>query len=215
MDIIIEGNIGIGKTTYLDLLGEFPDESIELKKEPVDVWIQLGLLDTFYKDPVRWAYTFQSVAFPTRLSIAAAPRENPKGVRILERSVFADKICFAAAQYEVGNINEMEWNAYCLWYKIMMDKFPEVQAYDKIIYLRATPEACIRRIKERSRDAEVDIDIGYLRLLHSKYEKWLTSPEMSNRVHIIDVEKDWESKESYRQIVYAEIRKIIAEVRSH
>jgi deoxyadenosine/deoxycytidine kinase len=57
------------------------------------------------------------------------------------------------------------------------------------------------------------MDVNYLRALHAKYESWLFSPEMVDRVHIVDVEKDWESKESYREQVYADIRKVIAEIR--
>jgi deoxyadenosine/deoxycytidine kinase len=213
MDIIVEGNIGAGKTTYLKLLKEFTDEELDVNIEPLAMWKELGLLEAFYNDQKRWAYTFQSTAFVTRFAVAAQPRVNPKGVRVLERSVFADNKCFAATQYEVGNMNDMEWHAYSMWYEVMTQKFPDILAFDKIIYLRATPETCLRRIKTRDRDAESDMDVNYLRALHAKYEAWLMSPEMMGRVHIVDVEKDWESRDSYREQVYADIRKVIADIR--
>ena len=215
MDVIVEGNIGVGKTTYLRILQDYPDEDIDVNVEPLSIWNDLGLLDSFYADPKRWAYTFQSIAFATRFSVAAQPRKNPSGVRILERSVFADNKCFAATQYEVGNMNDLEWSGYSVWYNIMTEKFPDILAYDKIIYLRATPEACMRRICTRDRKAEVGIDLSYLRSLHNKYEKWLMSPEMADRVHIVDVEKDWDSEQSYRESVYNDIRKIIANIRGN
>jgi deoxyadenosine/deoxycytidine kinase len=213
MDIIVEGNIGVGKTTYLKMLKDFPDEELDVNVEPLSIWKGLGLLDSFYADQKRWAYTFQSTAFVTRFSVAAQLRKHSDGVRILERSVFADNKCFASTQYEMGNMNEMEWHAYSMWYEVMVNKFPDILNFDKIIYLRATPESCLHRINSRDRNAESKMDVNYLRALHAKYESWLFSPEMVDRVHIVDVEKDWESKESYREQVYADIRKVIAEIR--
>lgn len=214
MDIIVEGNIGVGKTTYLRLMQEYPDETLDINVEPLSIWNDLGLLESFYENPKRWAYTFQSIAFATRFSVAAQERKNPDGVRILERSVFADNKCFAATQHEVGNMNDLEWGGYTVWYNIMTQKFPEILAYDKIIYLRATPEACMRRINSRDRKAESDIELSYLRKLHNKYEKWLMSPEMASKVHIVDVEKDWDSKDSYREAIHADIRKVISDIRA-
>lgn len=213
MDIIVEGNIGVGKSTYLRLMKDYPDEDVDINAEPLAIWNELNLLESFYTDPKRWAYTFQSIAFATRFSVAAQPRKYPGGVRILERSVFADNKCFAASQYEIGNMNDLEWHGYSIWYNIMTQKFPDILAFDKIIYLRATPEACMRRINTRSRDAEGGMELSYLRILHNKYEKWLMSPEMADKVHIIDVERDWDSEDSYRESVYADIRKVIADIR--
>jgi deoxyadenosine/deoxycytidine kinase len=212
VDIIVDGNIGVGKSTILKIMQDYPDEAIDVSQEPVDIWNKLGLLDKFYKDPKRWAYTFQSIACATRLSMLLTPR-TAKGIRIRERSLFADKMCFASAQYDLGNMNDIEWHGYSMWYDIMIGKFPEVMAFSKVIYLRASPEACLRRINARSRNSEGGIELSYLQLLHSKYEQWLMSPEMKSRVHIIDVEDDWESEESYRGKIQSELRAVVADIR--
>ena len=68
--IIIEGNIGTGKTTFLKMLEKYGCEVIY---EPVKVWQSTcnddgkNLLETFYSDMKRWAYSMQSFAFKTRL----------------------------------------------------------------------------------------------------------------------------------------------------
>ena len=213
MDLVVEGNIGAGKSTVLRYASEYPDEKLDIHLEPVDVWIKLGIIKAYYNDPRKYATTFQSVAFATHFSIAAQPRV-PNHTRVLERSIAANKIIFAAAQYELGNMDDTEWNAYNYWYDAITSKFTDVLNANVIIYLRASPETCMRRINTRDREAETSISLDYIQLLHNKYEAWLMSPEMRDRVHVIDVDKDWESEEQYRTYVHDELRKAIKSIRS-
>ena len=71
--ISIDGNIGSGKSTLINILkDEFRfDENIIFLDEPVNEWLQINdgttnILDYFYNDKKRWAYTFQNLAFITR-----------------------------------------------------------------------------------------------------------------------------------------------------
>ena len=63
--IMIEGNIGAGKSTFLKVLQNQLNADIIF--EPTNKWQEIdresNLLDLFYKDTPRWAYTFQSYAF--------------------------------------------------------------------------------------------------------------------------------------------------------
>ena len=47
---------------------------------------------------------------------------------------------------------------------------------DGFIYLRATPDICMDRMKRRSRQEEVGIEMEYLQGLHQKHEDWLRFP---------------------------------------
>ena len=40
-----------------------------------------------------------------------------------------------------------------------------------IVYLKAGPKTCMKRIKERARPGEHEIDIKYLEKLHLRYEQ--------------------------------------------
>ena len=65
---ILEGNIGAGKSTFLRLAGD--TLPLQIVPEPHTKWQQVGghnLLEKFYTDTNRWAYTFQSYAFVTRV----------------------------------------------------------------------------------------------------------------------------------------------------
>lgn len=65
----VEGNIGSGKTTLLSLIcKEIPQ--IKIMPEPVADWQNISkfnLLDQYYKEPHRWAYTFQINAVVSRM----------------------------------------------------------------------------------------------------------------------------------------------------
>lgn len=64
-----------------------------------------------------------------------------------------------------------------------------------VIYLKSTPEGCLRRIKERSRPYEKDIDIRFVHELHVAFQKLF---ETFNRCPVItiDVESfDFRQKE--------------------
>jgi hypothetical protein len=71
LHIIIEGNIGSGKTTCIDKLES--NENFEVIREPVDMWLKIkgsndkNLLQNFYEDQSRYSYLFQTMVFKTRL----------------------------------------------------------------------------------------------------------------------------------------------------
>lgn len=70
--ISIEGNIGVGKSTFLRLMNKVKglEGNIVTMPEPVSKWQDVAgkgnLLQKFYEEPNRYAYTFQSYAFITR-----------------------------------------------------------------------------------------------------------------------------------------------------
>lgn len=58
MKIVIDGNIGSGKTTQLNLLEA---KNYKVHREPIEEWP----LDLFYSDPSRWGLTFQLIILET------------------------------------------------------------------------------------------------------------------------------------------------------
>ena len=74
--ISLEGNIGAGKTTILNELtnNNENEKKIVYMREPVDLWEKIKdkegetILSKFYKDPNKYAFSFQIMAFTTRLS---------------------------------------------------------------------------------------------------------------------------------------------------
>ena len=59
--IVVEGNIGSGKTTFLEHFNKH--EVVEVVTEPVEEWRNVqghNLLQLMYENPSRWSHIFQS-----------------------------------------------------------------------------------------------------------------------------------------------------------
>ncbi len=171
---IVEGNIGAGKSTFLHMLKQYLNVQIML--EPHEQWQNVGdghnLLDLFYKNPTRWAYSFQSYAFISRIMMQQAhARTNPYTAQVLERSVFSDRYCFAFNAYELGYMNPLEWRIYQEWFSWLVETY--LPQPDGFIYLRTDPTICYNRLKKRNRNEETAVSLDYIERLHQKHESWL------------------------------------------
>lgn len=178
----IEGNIGVGKSTLVNALKE---RGLETLQEPVEAWSSCrnsngrNILQEFYEDPKRWAYTFQSMAFRTRVMGMSSLPDNC----IIERSVYTDRMVFAEAALDDGYIDTIEWNDYVSWFDFIMDKFGKKP--DGIIYLRGSPDTCMKQIKQRGRPSEENISLDYLTVLHKKHDRWLANED---NVLVLDID---------------------------
>ena len=66
-----------------------------------------NILDVFYDAPERYAYTFQHYVFMTRYLQEIESRSENVSLRILERSVFSDKMIFVESVHEHGWMSDM------------------------------------------------------------------------------------------------------------
>ncbi|MCK4650794.1 deoxynucleoside kinase [Candidatus Babeliales bacterium] len=171
---VLEGNIGAGKSTFLEILNR--KIGYQVLFEPTDKWQDVdgggNLLDLFYKNKKRWAYTFQSYAFITRVEDVIKARMNLKNnVLISERSVYCDRYCFAKNCFEDDNMTALEWQIYKQWFNWLMQGY--MQKPDGFVYLRVCPQVCYKRLIKRDRSEEIDVSVTYLEKLHKKHEDWL------------------------------------------
>jgi len=176
----VEGNISVGKTTFLQRIA---NETIELRDlveivpEPIAKWQDVGpehfnILDAFYAEPERYAYTFQNYVFVTRVMQEKESASGIKPLRLMERSVFSDRMVFVRAVHEANWMNEMEISIYDSWFDPVVSSLPGLIP-DGFIYLRASPDTCHKRMMVRKRAEEGGVTLDYLRGLHEKHESWL------------------------------------------
>ena len=178
--VSVDGQIGSGKSTLLDAMRvAFPD--YEIVVEPVGEWMHLkngegkSLLELFYEDKRRWAYTFQNCAILTRLrAIKAAIAGTKKQVIITERSVLTDRFVFAEMLRDANDIDPMEWQLYMNWY----DTFAADLPLRGVIYLTTGVGTSAGRIVKRGRHGEEHIPLDYLSALDAQHHKWLTNTEL-------------------------------------
>ncbi|KAI3761082.1 hypothetical protein L1987_51489 [Smallanthus sonchifolius] len=96
----VEGNISVGKTTFLQRIANETlelQDLVEIVPEPIDKWQDIGpdhfnILDAFYAEPERYAYTFQNYVFVTRVMQEKESSSGIKPLRLMERSVFSDRM---------------------------------------------------------------------------------------------------------------------------
>jgi deoxyadenosine/deoxycytidine kinase len=190
--ILLEGNIGAGKST----LGRILKASglFDFIEEPVEVWqkgFAANLLDAFYADMKRWAFTFQITAFVTRAKTwkeVLALTDHSRVV--LERSIFTDRYVFAKNSHQLGGMSDVEWEVYCgLWDFLASNYCVEP---DCIIYYRTPAEVCVERMKSRGRSEEAGVSLEYLQQLESLHDQWLLEHP---RAVTLDGSKSWSAEE--------------------
>lgn len=182
--LAVEGNIGAGKSTFLDLMSDSAlkmQDIIEVVHEPVDEWRAVrtdaggppvNLLEAFYADPKRYAYTFQHYVLLTRMAKDRESRSSTKRMRVLERSIFSDRMVFVRAMHEAGHMGDLELSVYDSWFNMEIQQDSQLVP-NGFIYLKANPETCIRRLRHRAREEEVGVSEDYLARLHYMHESWL------------------------------------------
>jgi len=180
--ISLDGNIGAGKSTLLaEIRNRLHD--VHIVDEPVGAWTALknaegkNLLELFYQDKKRWAYTFQNCAILTRLKNIQDAVENldntMKGPQVIitERSVLTDKHVFAEMLRDGGDIDPLEWELYESWFNIFGKKYP----VRGIVYISTSASTSKERIQIRNRQGEDRIGMDYLDALDAQHKKWVES----------------------------------------
>lgn len=91
------------------------------------------------------------------------------------------------AVHEAKWMNEMEISIYDSWFDPVVSSLPGLIP-DGFIYLRASPDTCLKRMKLRKRAEEGGVTLEYLRDLHEKHESWLF-PFQSGNHGVLSVSK--------------------------
>ena len=188
----VDGNIGSGKSTLVKALKEHYNsvsnenekpwknyDGIVFIQEPVDLWMSIKdtsgetILSKFYGNTKKYAFSFQMMAYISRLHILKeAVAQYPNHIIISERCVDTDKNVFAKMLYDDGNIEEVNYQIYLKWFDEFVKDIP-VQGY---IYVKTDPSVCDMRIKKRNRDGE-SIPLAYLENCNKYHEEWLNNED--------------------------------------
>ncbi|CAH0562048.1 unnamed protein product [Brassicogethes aeneus] len=168
--VIVEGNIGSGKTTFLNYFNRNKDVCV--LAEPVEMWRDCdgyNLLGAMYEDPKRWSFTFQSYVQLTMLQQHTKETDLP--IKLMERSIYSARYCFVEQLKRdkvLSGPSESVINAWFNW--VTSNKNLDV---DLVVYLRTTPEVVYERMMKRNRAEEKSVPLEYLKSLHKIHEDWL------------------------------------------
>jgi len=162
--VAVAGNIGSGKSSLTRLLSTAHEwtpmyESVE----------DNPYLSDFYKDMRRWSFQLQVYFLSNRFRSHKAITEGSQSV-VLDRVIYEDAEIFARNLFEIGNMEERDYNNYVALYNVMTEY---LHPPDLLIYLRASVNTLVRQISLRGRDFEQSIKREYLEQLNRHYESWI------------------------------------------
>ena len=198
--VSIEGNIGAGKSTFLEKLRENLGEEgstleVVFMQEPVNVWQSItdkygeDILTKYYADPAKYAFSFQIMAYSTRLAMfKTAVREHPNcDVILCERSLEADRNIFAKMLRDEGNIEDIMYQIYD---RLYADTAQDYLA-DGIVYMATPPMICYDRIQQRNRKGESEIAMPYLMNCHAYHTAWLANQtDLEEKTEVLSLDTD-------------------------
>jgi len=194
--ITIEGNIGSGKSTLLEHLKkkynyDDANNNIIFLREPVDEWESIKdengttVLQKFYGDQKAYSFSFQMMAYISRLALLKeAVEKNPNAIIITERSLLTDKMIFAKMLYDSGNIQHIEYQIYSKWFDCFAKDYP----INKVLYVNSSPEICYSRIHERSRLGESEIPLDYLTTCDTYHKNMITTFSENENISVMELD---------------------------
>jgi len=172
----VAGNIGVGKTTFTKLVSQKMNLSPYYESVSDNPY-----LSDFYGDMKRWSFNLQIYFLQHRFRHHLEIMNLNSGV-IQDRTIYEDTEIFAYNLYDMNIMSKRDWQTYNDLFNNMI-KF--LKKPDLIIYLKASTDTLINRIKTRNRDYEKDIDETYLHRLNIYYKNWFDQIEDFN-VLVVD-----------------------------
>ena len=162
--IAVAGNIGVGKSTLVELL------CVRLGWEPFyEPVTENPYLEDFYNDMSAWSFHSQVYFLTHRLRSHYKLGQHPSSV-VQDRSVYEDAEIFAHNLFLQGYINQRDYQTYRELYETTSRLLPPP---DLVVYLRASVPTLQNRISSRGRGYEQTITAEYLQGLNNLYEHWI------------------------------------------
>lgn len=199
--VLVAGNIGAGKTSLTERLGE--QLGWETAYESVE---DNPYLPDFYTDMAAWAFHLQIFFLGHRADqhIALA---NAKRSAIIDRSIYEDAEIFARAALDLGTISQRDYETYRRLFRLVVGRLPSP---DLLIMLKAPVEVLMDRIKARAREMEGGITTEYLSLLESLYEDLMGEFDICPVLTIRTDDLDFVHKHNHLEIVVNRIHDKLA-----
>lgn len=158
--IVVEGVIGVGKTSLARMLAERFDARSNL--EAVE---ENPFLPGFYSDPARYAFQAQIFFLLSRFRQQQALFQG----ELFQRRVVGDYHFDKDLIFANITLSDEELNLY----KLVADALaPRVPKPEMVIYLQASLEQLLERIALRGRRMEKDIEPRYLETLSEAYNHY-------------------------------------------
>jgi len=194
--IAIEGVIGAGKTSLAKVLANRFHAGVILEK-----FEENPFLEKFYSDPIKYAFHTQIYFLISRYK---QQREIAQ-IDLFQSRIIADYLFVKDRIFAEINLSEDEFVLYDKIYSLVERDIPKP---DLAIYMQAAPEFLFKRIKQRNRGYESNIEFEYIEKLSDAYNTFFFHYNMSPLL-IVDIGGfDFISNNKDIELIYNEIKNL-------
>lgn len=189
--VVIEGNIGAGKTTLATRIADQFNARLILER-----FADNPFLPKFYSDPEKYS-------FPLELSFLADRfrqlREEIVSQDLFRSFTVADYYFMKSLVFAASTLRGDEYNLYRQIFYIIYGSMPKPDIY---VYLHLDPDRLLRNIARRGREYERNISATYLRKIQESYFTFFKQ-NPDSRYLVIDINNiDFvENEEDYEKII--------------
>ena len=185
--IVIEGPLGVGKTSLALMLAEKMNGQTlieDVEKNP--------FLANFYQDPKRYGFQTQIFFLLRRYNQLL---ENTQ-IGLFKRITISDYLFDKDRVFAKANLDDNEFWLYEQLFQLLKKR---IAPPDLVVFLQATTEVLIQRIKNRDRDYERGISFKYLEKINLAFNEFFfhysDSPLLvvnASQIDFVNVPEDFE-----------------------
>lgn len=160
--IVVEGAIGVGKTTLVRMLRDHLSAEMLL-----EVFEENPFLSKFYESRARYAFQTQMFFLLSRY------RQQHQVTELLSRRPLVADYMFAKDRlFAYLNLAGDEWDVYEQIHGALAERIARPQF---VVYLQADTDVLLGRIAQRDRPYERDMDRSYIDAVRQAYEQFFAS----------------------------------------
>jgi deoxyadenosine/deoxycytidine kinase len=196
--IVVEGAIGVGKTSLVLLLSKKFNAKYNL-----EIVEENPFLSKFYNDIERYAFQTQIFFLLNRYKQQLELVQQD----LFNQLLFSDYLFAKDRIFAHLNLSGNELSMYEHLYEIMAEDIPRP---DLIIYLQASTELLMKRIALRDRPFERKISYEYMRRLNLAYQEFFSYPDNYKKIKLIKIntnDLDFVSKKKDLEYIISQIYK--------
>lgn len=158
--IVIDGPIGVGKTSLATLLSQELNARLIFERAEENPF-----LTDFYADPARFRFQTQIFFLMSRF----AQQEEFSQHDLFNQVTISDYLFAKDRIFAYLNLNDNELALYEQIYRMIE---PKVVRPDLVIFLQADTETILRRIRQRGRPFEKNVDRDYIESVNEAYNHY-------------------------------------------
>ena len=190
-NIVIEGNIGVGKTCLSEKLSK------DLNKELIlEGYMDNPFLEKYYENPDKYALNVELTFLTVRCRQLS---DFNNQISLFSSGLVSDYDIFKSLVFAGISLKEIEYN---LFRKIFTYMTKDLFKSNLIIYLLQSTEQLLENIKKRGRGFEKKIDKKYLGKINQGYLNYLKNNSDLNIIYVDVSDLDFvESKTDYFELL--------------